>query len=305
MPRVLAVGSANVDFTIRLDRLPMEGETVSGGEFYMDFGGKGANQAVAALRAGAEVALIARVGEDIWGKEVKAHLRDMGIDSSFVLEEQGSHTGCALILVDKKGRNLIGVAPGANRTLCPEHIREARDLFSWAQVLLIQLETPLEAVREALRMAKDKGLLTVLNPAPYSPLPKDVLALVDILTPNEGEARGLAHVPSEDLRVCLEQIRENGPKAVAVTMGAEGVIVLDEAGLTQYPGFKVEAIDTTGCGDAFNGALACALAEGLSLREAVSYGNAAGALAATKRGAQRSMPQREEILRFMKIQASR
>ncbi len=299
MSRVVVVGSANVDFTVRLPRLPIQGETVSEGEFYKSFGGKGANQALAALRAGGEVVLVAKVGKDPLGVDLRDHLRRCGLGVSHVIEEEGTPTGTALIMVDSQGKNMIGVAPGANRLLRPQEVRDAREVFAWGKVLLVQLEVPLETTWEALILAKEHSMTTVLNPAPLRDLPHELLELVDIITPNQGEALRLSRCGEAKWEEIGKAILAMGPKKVVITLGKRGAFAMEEEGAFHCEGVQVKAVDTTGCGDAFNGALAYALAEGFSWKEAVSFANCAGALAATRKGAQDSMPWREEIMKLL------
>lgn len=298
MPRVVVVGSANVDFTVRLPRLPKAGETVSNGEFYRCFGGKGANQAVAALRAGAEVRFLAKLGKDPMGELLREHLEDLGLPGRYLLSDQSAPTGTALILVDHEGRNLIGVAPGANRTLTTNEVNSCADLFDWGEVLLCQLEVPLGAVEAALSLGRKKGMKTLLNPAPARELPEEVLRLVDVITPNEGEAKALTGL--ENSESAARRLSEMGPSQVILTLGKEGALYLADGEPFYVPSYRVNPVDTTGCGDAFNGALACALAEGRGLEEAVRFAAAAGALAATVKGAQDAMPFREEIVSLMR-----
>lgn len=297
MPKVIVLGSANLDFTVAVDRLPTVGETVLGREFYQSFGGKGANQAVAAIRAGAEVVLLTMLGPDDYGRRIEQHLTSLGLPREGLLRHPTKPTGVALILVDEGGRNLIAVAPGSNQMLSLEDIRRASPLIAQGTVLLAQLEVPLAVVQEAFSIAKAMGLLTILNPAPAAPLPPALLKLVDVLTPNEGEANRLSGMtdPAEAARVLVEQ----GARSVIVTLGERGAFLLDAATTRLFPAYPVQAIDSTAAGDAFNGALACSLAESRSLLEdAVVFANAAGALATTKRGAQESLPTRTEIDRL-------
>jgi len=298
MPRVVVIGSANVDFTVRVERLPRMGETVSGGEFYTAFGGKGANQAVAALRAGAEVRFVAKTGRDANGDAILGSLSALGLSPQWILRHKALHSGVALVVVDAQGRNQIAVAPGSNRGLTEADIQAAEPAIAWGQVLLIQLEVPLTTVREALGLAKRHGLTTILNPAPAQLLSPEILALVDYLTPNEAEAgtltgRGVSS-PSEAAEAA-EALRVGGVGRVIVTLGDQGAILVQDRGVEPFPPFRVMAVDSTAAGDAFNGSLACALAEGRPLKEAVPFANAAGALAVTRRGAQSSIPTREEI----------
>ena len=297
MPKVIVLGSANLDFTVAVERLPTVGETVLGQEFYQSYGGKGANQAVAATRAGAEVVLLTMLGTDDYGRRIEQHLTSIGLPREGLLRHPTKPTGVALILVDEGGRNLIAVAPGSNQMLSLEDIQRASPLIAQGAVLLAQLEVPLAVVQEAFSIAKANGLLTILNPAPVAPLLPPLLKLVDILTPNEGEAHTLSGMtdPAEAARVLVEQ----GARSVVVTLGERGAFLRDATTTTRlFPAYPVQAIDSTAAGDAFNGALACSMAEGRSLKDAVVFANAAGALATTKRGAQESLPTRTEIDRL-------
>ena len=296
MPNVVVLGSANLDFTVTVDRLPTAGETALGREFYQSFGGKGANQAVAATLAGAEVALLTMLGTDDYGRRIEQHLASLGLPREGLLQHPTKPTGVALILVDAGGRNLIAVAPGSNQMLSLEDVRRVSSLITQGAVLLAQLEVPLVAVQEAFSIAKGLGLLTILNPAPASPVPSALLKLVDVLTPNEGEASTLSGMsdPDKAARVLVEQ----GARSVIVTLGERGALLRDATTSRLFPAYPVQAIDSTAAGDAFNGALACSLAEGQSLEHAIVFANAAGALATTKRGAQESLPMRAEIDRL-------
>ena len=299
MPKVVVIGSANVDLTIRVERLPQLGETVSGGEFYTSFGGKGANQAVAAYRAGAEVRFLAKVGCDQNGEAIIKNLEALGLTSDGILRDESRHSGVALIMVDRMGNNTIAVAPGSNRNLTEEDIHGAESDISWGEVLLIQLEVPMPTVKEALRLAKAHGLRTILNPAPARRLPEEIVALVDILTPNEIEAGTLTGDMAEDLNEATRaasKLLESGAGHVIITLGERGACWVQRDRVQAFPAFHVEAVDSTAAGDAFNGALALALAEERPMQEAISFANAAGALTVTKKGAQDSLPTREEIV---------
>ena len=298
MPKVVVVGSANVDLTIRVERLPQLGETVSGGEFYTSFGGKGANQAVAAYKAGAEVRFLAKVGCDQNGEAIIKNLEALGLTSGGILRDESRNSGVALIMVDRMGSNTIAVAPGSNRNLTEEDIHRAESDISWGEVLLIQLEVPMPTVKEALRLAKAHGLRTILNPAPARRLPEEIVPLVDILTPNEIEAGTLTGDMAEDLNEATRaasKLLESGVGHVIITLGERGACWVQRDRVQAFPAFPVAAVDSTAAGDAFNGALALALAEERPMQEAISFANAAGALTVTKKGAQDSLPTREEI----------
>ena len=302
MPKVVVIGSANTDLTVRLERLPQLGETVSGGEFYTSFGGKGANQAVAAHKAGAEVRFLAKLGRDQNGDAIIKNLETLGLTSEVMFRDESRHSGVALIMVDRMGNNAIAVAPGSNWNLTQEDIRRAEPHISWGQVLLVQLEIPLPTVVEALRLAKAHGLVTILNPAPARPLPAEVLSLPDILTPNEMEVETLTGVKADSVveaKQAGKELLEFGAKQVIVTLGRDGSCWVRKDGAQIFPSFPAEAVDSTAAGDAFNGALACAIAEGRPIQEAIRLGSAAGAIAVTRKGAQDSLPTREEMLHLL------
>lgn len=290
---ILVVGSSNIDLVASVDRLPSRGETVLGYRFAQSFGGKGANQAVAAARAGAEVAFLSKLGADANGRLIEQHLAAQGLSRPILLRDAEFPTGVAMILVDLSGENQIAVVPGSNGRLTPVDLRQHRELIAEARVLLLQMEIPRETVFEALRLGRECGLTTILNPAPAAPLPSDLLRLVDILTPNESEAQVLTGSadPAEAARI----LTDRGVGTVVVTCGANGAFLTTGNDVTHIPGFLVETIDSTGAGDAFNGALACAVAEGVPIKSAIERANAAGALATTGRGAQESMPTKDDI----------
>lgn len=290
---ILVVGSSNIDLVASVDRLPSRGETVLGYRFAQSFGGKGANQAVAAARAGAEVAFLSKLGADANGRLIEQHLAAQGLSRPILLRDAEFPTGVAMILVDHSGENQIAVVPGSNGRLTPADLRQHRELIAGARVLLLQMEIPRETVFEALRLGRECGLTTILNPAPAAPLPSDLLRLVDILTPNESEAQALTGSadPAEAARI----LTDRGVGTVVVTCGANGAFLATGNDVTHIPGFLVETIDSTGAGDAFNGAVACAVAEGVPIKSAIVRANAAGALATTGRGAQESMPTKDDI----------
>ncbi|MBI2527557.1 MAG: ribokinase [Candidatus Rokubacteria bacterium] len=303
VPRVCVIGSANVDHALALPRLPRPGETVSGGTLLTNLGGKGANQAVAARKLGAEVRMLGAVGEDTAGAEIRARLEALGIDASGLVALAGAATGTALIFVDAEGRNEIGVAPGANRGLTVEMLEPHASAIPWADVVVCQLETPLSVVRWALAEAHRHGVRSILNPAPVCALPDDLLGLVAYLTPNEGEAAALAGAPVTDLesaRGAGRRLLERGAATVIVTLGGDGALVCQRDRAVHFPAFPVTVVDTTAAGDAFTGALATGLAAGGTLEEAVPLAGAAAALTCTRRGAQDSLPERAEVERFLR-----
>jgi ribokinase len=303
VPRVCVIGSANVDYTVGLARLPTPGETVSGGALLVNLGGKGANQAVAVRRLGGEVRMVGCVGDDPDGRRIAESLSAAGIDVSGLTTALDAATGTALIMVDAQGRNQIAVAPGANHRLTVDMVASHGGSIAWADVVACQLETPLPVVRWALGEARRQQVTTVLNPAPVQPLDAEILGLVDYLTPNEHEAARLTELgvdTLEDAGAAASRLRASGARVVLVTLGDRGVLACEGESIVHFPAFPVEAVDTTAAGDAFNGALAVGLAAGGSLEQAIPLANAAAALACTKRGAQDSLPRREEVEAFLR-----
>jgi len=300
---VVVVGSSNTDMILRLARIPGPGETLLGGDFSSAAGGKGANQAVAARRAGGRVALVARLGGDSLGDEALARFRREGLDVSRVVRDGSAPSGVALIFVGSDGENSIGVAGGSNQRLSPADVFAARALIARAQVLLLQLETPPAAVEAAARLARRLKVAVVLNPAPARPLPRSLLRNVSILTPNEHEASLLTGVKVTGAASAAAAARiliRRGVSTVIVTLGAAGALVATRAGSRLVAGFRVRAVDTTAAGDVFNGALAVRLAEGAALEDAVRFAHAAAAISVTRLGAQPSIPTRREILRLLR-----
>ena len=296
--RIVVVGSSNTDMVIRTPAIPRPGETVLGGNFFMAAGGKGANQAVAAARAGGDVFFIARVGDDLFGKQaVDGFIRD-GIHVEYIVRDKEAPSGVALIFVAPDGENTIAVASGANARLGTEDVRQARQIITSSTVLLLQLETPLETALEAAAIASSAGVPVILNPAPGQPLTDELLRRVAYLTPNETEAEiltGITIVKKTDLDRAADLLLSKGVKALLITLGPKGVYVVTPEKRQLIPAFQVMAVDTTAAGDAFNGALAVATAERKPLVEAARFASAAAALATTKAGAQPSLPLRPEI----------
>lgn len=295
---VVVVGSANTDLVVRASRLPTPGETVLGSTLQIVHGGKGANQAVAARRAGARVAFLARLGRDGYGQEYAAHLQREDIDISQVRWHDSLPSGVALITVDRHGQNLITVAPGANAALTKDDLECLSACLASARVFLTQLETPLETVEAALRLARAARITTVLNPAPARRLQTRIARLVDLLVLNESEATLLGGEPVRTLRqahTAARKLRHQGYQTVVLTLGKRGLVYTDGEASVHLPAHTVEASDTTAAGDTFVGYLACALAQGQSLGPALSLANAAAALTVTRAGAQPSIPSRQEV----------
>jgi len=300
--RILVIGSSNTDMIIKLDRIPRPGETLLGGEFTIAAGGKGANQAVGAARAGGSVSFIARVGKDMFGQQAVAGFVRDGIEVGHVVYDRRSPSGVALIFVAKDGENSIAVASGANGKLSAADVRKAKGAFAGAGVVVMQLETPLETVAAAAELAAKAGVRVILNPAPARELPDSLLRLVSILTPNESEAEFLSGLKVSDESTASEaagKLLGRGVQTVVITLAARGAFIASAGERRLVPGFKVEAVDTTAAGDIFNGTLAVALTEGQPLAAAVRFANAAAALSVTRLGAQPSAPRRKEIERFL------
>ena len=305
-PRILVLGSSNTDMIIRLDHIPRPGETILGGEFITAAGGKGANQAVGAARAGGDVTFIARVGRDMFGDQAIAGFVRDGINVEHVFRDASSPSGVALIFVAKDGENSIAVASGANGRLSPADVKKAKAAFAKATVLVMQLETPLETVQAAAELAAKAGVRVILNPAPARPLPDALLQRVSVLTPNESEAELLTGIKVDGEAAAAraaDKLRARGVQTVILTLGARGAFVATAASRQIVPGFRVEAVDTTAAGDIFNGALAVALGEGQALLDAVRLANAAAALSVTRLGAQPSAPKRREIEKLLRSSA--
>jgi len=300
-PKIVVVGSSNTDMVVKLPRLPGKGESIIGGEFMMPAGGKGANQAVAAARLGAQVTFVARLGADVFGDKALAGLKAEGINTDFIVRDADAPSGVALIIVDSNGDNMLAVAPGANARLNAADVERAAGAIAAADAVVLQLEIPLEAVAQALRIARQHHVRTVLNPAPARVLPDEVLAMVDVLTPNEHEAALLSGDIGQTVDQAARHLLRMGAGRVVVTLGADGAMTAGpDQFLCRAAGFHVQAVDTTAAGDAFTAALACALARGDDMPAAVRFANAVGALTVTKMGAQPSLPTARDVEEFLK-----
>ncbi len=301
---ITVVGSLNMDLIIRSPRIPRPGETILGGELHTAAGGKGANQAVAAARLGGRVSMIGRVGPDPFASELLDNMATANIDNRFVFRDPQVATGVALIVVDDAGENNIVVASGANMQLSPNDIENAKDAILDADVLLLQLEIPLDTNLHAAEIARSNRVKVVLNPAPAQKLPDELLALVDILIPNQTESALLTGLPlssEAEVEKAAQSLLQTGIGAVIITMGDRGAMLATKGKVERYPAFEVKPVDTTAAGDAFVGGFGLAWAEGKSLSEAIRFGSAAGALATTRLGAQPSLPTRQEVEEMLKI----
>jgi ribokinase len=295
---VTVVGSLNMDLVARAPRIPQPGETIIGGDFHNVPGGKGANQAVAAARLGAQVSMVGRVGRDAFANPLLGNLAADDIDHACVIQDSEAATGVALIVVDDTGQNSIVVASGANMRLSPADVDGAEAAIAGADALLLQLESPLETVTRAAEVARAHGVRVILNPAPARSLPAVLLSLVDVLIPNESETAlltGMSVNNQAEAEAAAAALRGMGVGTVILTLGERGALLAQAGAAALAPAFEVTPVDTTAAGDAFVGGFAVALAEGQTLAEAVRWGNAAGALATTKLGAQPSLPTRQDL----------
>lgn len=296
------VGSIHVDFFIRVPRLPRPGETIRGHGFAIKPGGKGANQAVGCGRLGLKTYMVGRLGRD-FAEFLLSNFRSNGVYTDYVYVDEEANTGVAFILLSDEGENMIAFDPGADYRLTPDDVRRAEDAISRSTVLLTQLEVPLETVEAALSLAKEKGVTTILNPAPARELPHSILELADIVTPNRVEASMLTGVEVRDAKTAAEagrRLLSMGAGSAVITMGGEGAVVVTGEEAYLVPAVRVTPVDTTGAGDAFNAGLAFGLVQGLPLVEAVKLGNMTAAIKVTKFGAQEGLPWREELEEFLK-----
>lgn len=296
--RIIVIGSSNTDMVIKTSKLPAPGETILGGIFFMNPGGKGANQAVAAARLGGKVCFIAKTGEDVFGKQAQQIFESENINTDYLVMDTGHPSGVALITVDAQGENCIVVAPGSNSYLSKEDIDLAREEIIRSDIVLLQLEIPLETVVFAANIAYEAGKKVILNPAPAAQISDELLSRLYLITPNETEAELISGIPVTDIesaKLAARNLFDRGVKVVIITLGSKGALLFtgEKAKLILSP--KVDALDTTAAGDVFNGAIAVAVSEGFELEEAVEFACKAAAISVTRMGAQSSAPHRKEI----------
>ena len=307
MNRLVVLGSVNADHVLRVPHFPRPGETLTGHSYQVVPGGKGANQAVAAARLGAPVAFIARIGDDAIGQQMRQGFAQDGIDVSAVELDDTLPTGIAIIYVSDEGENSIGISAEANGALSPAMVKRHETLIADAHTLLLQLEVPLGSVFESARLARAHGTRVVLNPAPAQPLSSELLALVDLITPNQTEAELLTGVKVTDETSAAQaaaRFHQMGISDVMITLGSQGVYCSNARQQQLIPGFRVEAVDTTAAGDTFNGALLAAELAGADFKAAVRFAHGAAALSVTKFGAQSSIPSKQEVEAFLLAQTA-
>ncbi len=302
--KILVIGSLNIDQSIHVKEMPLEGQTIMGENLVFAAGGKGANQACAAGRLGADVTMLGCVGDDDFGRMQMESLRQAGVDISKLKVTKDAATGTAVIYVNERGNNCIVVAAGANQECDTAYLKENEKLFQEYEYILLQMEIPYDAVYYAIRQGKKAGCKVVLNPAPApDSMPEDIWDKLHFITPNETELMGLTGMPvsdQEEIKKAAESLLAKGVENVLVTMGEKGVMVVNKAGAVVYPARTCSPVDTTAAGDTFNGGLLTALAEGRSVEEACRFGNTASSITVTRKGAQSSIPDREETLEQMK-----
>ena len=296
--RIAVVGSSNTDMVIKTSKLPVPGETILGGEFFMNAGGKGANQAVAAARLGGNVSFIAKTGDDVFGKQARQLFANENINTDYLVTDPGHPSGVALITVDAKGENCIVVAPGANSYLVKSDIDLACEEVLRSDIILMQLEIPLETVEYVANIAFEAGKKVILNPAPALQITDVLLSKLYMITPNETEAELISGIPVIDVdsaTLAARNLYDRGVKVVIITLGSKGALLFTGKEAKLIPSPKVDAVDTTAAGDVFNGAIAVAISEGLELEKAVEFACKAAAISVTRMGAQASAPYRKEI----------
>ncbi|SBW04221.1 ribokinase [uncultured Dysgonomonas sp.] len=296
--KIVVLGSCNTDMVVKSDRLPVPGETILGGTFFMNPGGKGANQAIAAARLGGNVTFIAKTGNDLFGRQSVKQYEEEGLDTSYILSDPNFPSGVALISVDRNGENCIVVASGANMTLCSEDINNAESAIGSADILLMQLEIPIETVEYVAEIASAKGIRVILNPAPAQSLSNSLLKNLYMLIPNKSEAEILSGIKVADwdsARKAAQIISAKGVDKVVITLGSQGALLKDGDTFHEIPAQKVDAVDTTAAGDTFCGAITVAISEGAKLVDAVKFASECAAITVTKMGAQSSIPFRKEV----------
>ena len=308
---VLIIGSSNMDLNVYLERLPKPGETITGGVYKQFLGGKGANQAVASVRSGAKTVFIGKIGKDMFGDQMLSRLKAEGIDTSHIFRDPNEASGVALIMIDSNGENIIGVVPGANFRLTPDDVKVKSDLIKNASVIVVQMEISIETIDTIYRIASQGTAIKILNPAPLKPIPLDTLKKVDIIIPNEGELlrlhsfsiqKELSGSNEEKIKQASKNLTKLGVKTIITTLGKKGALIYygDKDKFEIIPALKVQAVDTVGAGDCFNGCLASALSKGKTILEATKFATTAASIAVTKKGAQKSMPYYEEIIKKIK-----
>lgn len=298
---ILVVGSANMDLVIKAKSIPKPGETITDGDFYTSCGGKGANQAVTVARLGGRCYFVGRVGKDTFGKELRESLIRNNVNIDYLVEDKDNPTGVAFIMVNSDGENCIIVAPGANRFLTQEDIERSLTIMPSIGVLLTQLEIPIETTGFALKLAKEHGITTILNPAPAREIDPDIFSLVDIVTPNESELKiltGIEPREKKDIVMGGKKLLDYGAKTVIVTLGGKGAMIIEKDLELYIPPVKVSVVDTTGAGDVFNGALAVRVTCQDPIEKAVRYAVISAGISVTRRGAQSSIPTAEEVDQF-------
>ena len=297
---ILVIGSLNMDLSIDLAKMPVTGETILGRGIAYKAGGKGANQACAAGKLGGRVRMLGCVGQDEFGQKLVKSLSESGVETDYIKESRDLPTGTAVIYVDDNGDNSIVVIPGANMACDIEYLKAQDEQFHWCDYVVLQMEIPYEAVWYSVKRAKELGKMVILNPAPApDEIPEEILSLVDYLTPNETEIIALNGKSKDDIREGAEKLLSRGVSNVIATLGDRGALLVNRYGETFYPARKVVSVDTTAAGDCFNGAVVAALAEGQSEAEAILFANIASSIAVTRKGAQESLPIREEVAVIM------
>lgn len=302
---IVVIGSSNTDMILKMKNIPRPGETIIGGTFFTAHGGKGANQAVAAAKCGGNVSFLAKIGSDMFGDNAMLQYEESGIDIKNIMRDTETASGIALIFVDGKGENAIGVASGSNAKLSPHDIHRLHNVISNASVVLLQLEIPLETIIAAVDIAHKKNIRIILNPAPSQILPDNLLEKISIITPNQTEAEQLTGIPVANIEDALnagEILLKKGVQCAIITLGAKGALVITKEFFEVISSIKVTAVDTTAAGDTFNGALAVELANGNNIRDAIRFANAAAALSVTRMGAQTSIPNRIEVEQLLSEQ---